>query len=164
MVETKLEKISQLSKQNPNVVFTSVGHLINEERLIKCHRDMNGDKAIGVDGITKEMYGRNLEFNIKDVVERLKRKSYKSKSVRRVEISKENGKTRLLNIYCYEDKLVQEVLQRVLEAVFEPHLYEEMMGFRPNRGCHQALMMLNSMIMSRTNYIVDADIRCYSAN
>lgn len=143
------------------MVFTSVGHLINEEMLIECHRDMDGDKAVGIDGVTKEMYGDNLEANVKALVERLKRKSYKPQPARRVEIPKDNGKTRPLNIYCYEDKLVQEALKRILEAVFEPHFYDEMMGFRPNRGCHQALRMLNGMIMYRTEYIVDADIRSF---
>ncbi len=94
-------------------------------------------------------------------MEKLKQKSYKPKPARRVEIPKDNGKTRPLNIYCYEDKLVQEALKRILEAVFEPHFYDEMMGFRPNRGCHQALSMLNGMIMYRTGYIVDADIRSF---
>ena len=76
MMETKLARISQLSKQNPNMVFTSVGYLINEEMLIECHRDMDGDKAVGIDGVTKEMYGDNLEANVKALVERLKRKLY----------------------------------------------------------------------------------------
>ena len=100
MMETKLARISQLSKQNPNMVFTSVGHLINEEMLIECHRDMDGDKAVGIDGVTKEMYGDNLEANVKALVERLKRKSYKPQPARRVEIPKDNGKTRPLNTYC----------------------------------------------------------------
>lgn len=161
MVETKLARISQLSKQNPNMVFTSVGHLINEEMLILCHRDMDGDRAAGIDGVTKEIYGRNLQENVRALVERLKRKSYRPQPARRVEIPKDNGKTRPLNLYCYEDKLVQEALRRILEAVFEPHFYNEMMGFRPNRGCHQALSLLNGMIMNRTGYIVDADIRSF---
>ncbi|WP_242840107.1 reverse transcriptase domain-containing protein [Oribacterium sp. FC2011] len=53
-----------------------------------------------------------------------------------MEIPKDNGKTRPLSIYCYEDKLVQEALRRILEAVFEPMFYDEMMDFRPNRSCH----------------------------
>lgn len=58
-------------------------------------------------------------------MESLKRKSYKPKPAKRVEIPKGNGKTRPLNIYCYEDKLVQEALRRILEAVFEPHFDDE---------------------------------------
>lgn len=104
-------------------------------------------------GITKAEYERDLDSNPDNLIERLKRKSYKPKPARKVEIPKDNGKTRPLSIYCYEDKLVQE-------AVFEPHFYDEMMGFRPSRNCHQALRKLNGMIEKRkTNYILDADIK-----
>ena len=159
-METKLARISQMSAENPDKVFTSLYHLINCEMLRDCHSKMNGTKAVGVDGITKEEYEKNLENNLTDLQERLKRKSYKPKPARRVEIPKDNGKTRPLSIYCYEDKLVQEALKRILEAVFEPHFYNEMMGFRPDRGCHKALRMLNVMIEKhRTNYILDADVK-----
>ena len=157
---TKLERTSQLSKENPEMVFTSIGHLINKELLRECHEKMNGDKAVGIDGVTKEEYGRNLEGNLDRLVDRLRKKSYKPQPARRVEIPKDNGKTRPLSIYCYEDKLVQEALRRLLEAVFEPHFYDEMMGFRPGRGCHMALRKLNVMIEMRpTNYVLDADIK-----
>ena len=159
-METKLARIAQLSKENPNMVFTSVGHLINKEMLKDCHDKMDGNKAVGIDGITKEDYGRNLEENLEKLVESLKRKSYKPKPAKRVEIPKDNGKTRPLSIYCYEDKLVQEALRRILEAVFEPHFHDEMMGFRPNRSCHKALRKLNVMIMrEKTSYVLDADIK-----
>ena len=102
MMETKLARISQLSKQNPNMVFTSIGHLINEEMLKECHRDMDGDKAVGIDGITKEEYEANLEANVSALVKRLKQKSYKPQPARRVEIPKDKGSTRPLNIYCYD--------------------------------------------------------------
>jgi len=93
-------------------------------------------------------------------VERLKNKSYKPKPARRVDIPKGKGKTRPLSIYCYEDKLIQEALRRVLEAVFEPHFYDEMMGFRLNKGCHTAIRHLNTMLeMRNTNWVLDADIK-----
>ena len=159
-METKLERISQLSKENPEMVFTSIGHFINKELLKECHEKMDGDKAVGMDGVTKEEYGRNLEENLDALMERLKKKSYRPQPARRVEIPKDNGKTRPLSIYCYEDKLVQEALRRVLEAVFEPHFYDEMMGFRPKRSCHMALRKLNGMLEKRpTNYVLDADIK-----
>ena len=157
---TKLERISQLSRENPDMVFTSIGHMINKELLKKCHEEMDGSKAVGIDGITKEEYGKNLDANLDNLVERMKRKAYKPQPARKVEIPKDNGKTRPLSIYCYEDKLVQAALKEVLEAVFEPMFYECMMGFRPNRNCHQALRMLNVMIeRERTNYVLDADIK-----
>lgn len=159
---TKLERIAELSKENPNMVFTSIGHLINKELLTDCHRKMDGNKAVGIDGVTKEEYEKNLDANLEDLVSRLKRHSYKPKPARRVEIPKDNGKTRPLSIYCYEDKLIQEALKRVLEAVFEPHFYNEMMGFRPNRDCHMALQLLNEYIERYpTNWILDADIKSF---
>ena len=159
-METKLARISQLSKENPDMVFTSIGHLINKELLMECHKSMDGKKAVGIDGVTKEDYSRNLEKNLDKLVGRLKQKSYKPQPARRVEIPKENGKTRPLSIYCYEDKLVQEALRRVLEAVFEPHFYNEMWGFRPDRGCHKAIQSLNVMLEMRpTSYVLDADIK-----
>lgn len=159
-METKLARISQLSKENPDMVFTSLGHLINKEMLENCHVQMDGTKAVGIDGVTKEEYGRNLEENLEALIESLKKKSYKPKPARLVEIPKDNGKMRPLSIYCYEDKLVQEALRRILEAVFEPMFYDEMMGFRPNRGCHKAIRKLNIMLERKpTNYVLDADIK-----
>ena len=138
------------------MVFTSLGHLINKEMLKSCHTQMDGTKAVGMDGITKEEYGRNLEENLNALVERLKRKAYKPKLARLVEIPKNNGKLRPLSIYCYEDK----TLRRILEAVFEPIFYDEMMGFRPNRRCHKAIRKLNIMLERKpTNYVLDADIK-----
>ena len=106
-METKLERITQLSRDNPDMVFTSIGHLINSKLLKECHAMMDGDKAVGIDGITKEEYGRELDKNLEDLMDRMKRKAYHPKPARLVEIPKDNGKTRPLSIYCYEDKLVQ---------------------------------------------------------
>ena len=142
------------------MVFTSLGHLINKEMLQSCHLQMDGEKAVGIDGVTKEEYSRNLDENIENLIERLKKKSYKPKPARLVEIPKDNGKMRPLSIYCYEDKLVQEALRRILEAVFEPLFYDEMMGFRPNRGCHRAIRKLNTMLERKpTSYVLDADVK-----
>lgn len=161
-METKLERISQLSKENPEMVFTSIGHLIDKELLKDCHKKMDGKKAVGIDGITKEDYGEKLDENLDILVSKLKRHAYKPQPARKVEIPKDNGKTRPLSIYCFEDKLVQEALRRILEAVFEPHFYDEMMGFRPNRSCHGAIKKLNVMIeKGYTSFIVDADIKSF---
>jgi len=161
-METKLARISQLSSENPEMVFTSIGHFINKEMLKGCHENMDGEKAVGIDGVTKEEYGKNLDENLENLVGRLKRKAYQPQPARKVEIEKENGKLRPLSIYCYEDKLVQEAVRKILEAVFEPHFYDEMMGFRPGRSCHKAIKKLNVMLENYpTNYVLDADVKSY---
>ena len=159
-METKLARISELSLENPDMVFTSVGHLINEEMLKDCHNKMDSRKAAGIDGVTKIDYEQNLDENLKELVNRLKNKSYRPKPARRVEIPKENGKTRPLSIYCYEDKLVQEAVRRILEAIYEPDFYDEMVGFRTGRGCHDAIRKLGRMLeREKTNWVLDADIK-----
>ena len=163
MMATTLARISQLSSENrdnPDFRFTSLAHLIDKRMLVECHASMDGDKAVGIDGITKKDYAENLDENLENLLDRMKRNAYKPKPARRVEIPKDNGKTRPLSIYCYEDKLVQEAIRRILEAIFEPLFYDEMMGFRPGRNCHQALRYLNVMLERRfTDYVLDADIK-----
>ena len=95
---TKLERISQLSKENPEMVFTSIGHLIDKEMLMECHNKMEKDKAVGIDGVTKEEYGNNLDENLDRLIASLKKKSYRPQPAKRVEIPKGNGKTRPLSI------------------------------------------------------------------
>ena len=86
-METKLERISQLSRENPDMVFTSIGHLISTSLLKECHNKMDGNKAVGIDGITKKDYDKNLDKNIENLVDRLRKKAYKPKPARRIEIA-----------------------------------------------------------------------------
>ena len=84
IMTTKLERISELSKQHPEMKFNSIGHLINIEMLKECHYKMDGRKAVGIDGISKEEYNSNLDNNLKQLVEKLKNKSYRPKPARRM--------------------------------------------------------------------------------
>ena len=162
---TKLDRISELSAQNPSMVFTSLYHLINYDLLLESHRELDGDKATGVDDVTKVEYEANLNENLTDLVERLKRKSYKPQPSLRVYIPKANGKMRPLGIAAYEDKIVQMALMRILQAVYEPKFRGHMFGFRPNLSQHDAIKELNRLIeKGKTNYVVDADIKGYFNN
>lgn len=127
--------------------------------LRNCHDEMDKDKAAGIDGATKEIYDENLDKNLEELVKALKNKSYRPKPVKRVLIPKENGKTRPLGIATYEDKIVQQSVKKLLEAVFEPWFRDCMFGFRPGKSCHDALKRLNSIIQyGYTSYVLDADI------
>ena len=76
-METKLIRIAQIAKERPKEVFTSLYHHLNEEILVKCHEELKGDKAVGVDEIAKANYAENLKENIHHLVEALKKHSYK---------------------------------------------------------------------------------------
>ena len=159
-METKLERIADKSAHEVRPIFTSLYHLLNEELLSQCHKELDGKKAVGIDEVTKEKYNLNLEENIRNLVSKLKRKAYKPKPVKRVYIPKANGRMRPLGIASYEDKIVQLGLKKILEAVYEPKFQDNMYGFRPKRNCHMAVKsMCISIIRKRINYVVDADIR-----
>lgn len=119
-METKLERIASKSANCKRPEFTSLYHLINKEMLMQCHKELDGSKAVGIDDITKREYSENLDSNIENLLDRLKRKSYKPMPSLRVYIPKSNGKMRPLGIACYEDKIVQLALKKILEAIYEP--------------------------------------------
>ena len=159
-METKLERIADKSARETKPEFTSLYHLLNAELLTQCHRELDGSKALGIDRVSKEEYGKDLRENIKDLVVRLKNKSYKPLPSLRKYIDKGNGKKRPLGLAAYEDKIVQLGLKKILEAVYEPKFRDIMYGFRPNRSCHGAVKELCSRIVrEKINYIVDADIK-----
>lgn len=165
-METQLERIAAVAKTKPKERFTSLIHLINKETLIQCHREMNGKRATGVDEITKELYNERLEENIEELVGRMKRQAYKPQPARRVYIPKAGtDKKRPLGIPAYEDKLVQSAIAKILNAIYEQDFMECSFGFRPNRGCHDALKLLDKIVNKlEIRYVVDTDIRGFFDN
>lgn len=89
---TKLERIGEISEKSKKPVFTSIYHLINTELLKQCYKELEGKKAVGIDKVTKEEYGKNLDRNIEALVQKLKNKSFKPLPSLRVYIPKGNGK------------------------------------------------------------------------
>ena len=138
---------------------------VNSDTLKESYNKQPKGKAVGVDGITKEQYGENLEENIESLLVRMKKFSYKPYPVRRAYIPKGNGKMRGLGIPSFEDKVVQGVFKEILEAIYEPKFKEFLFGFRPNRSCHDAIQRVNKHIMAdKVNYILDADIKGFFDN
>lgn len=139
---------------------------INKETLLTIHKQMNGKKAKGIDGTSKEEYEVNLEANIDNLVKRMKNGSYKPNPIRRVYIPKDGSNNmRPLGISCYEDKLVENAIALILTMIYEPKFYNESFGFRPNRNCHQAVKeIIEDVQYRKTNYIVEADIKGFFDN
>ena len=158
-MRTKLSSITQRARGNLKLKFTSLVHLLTVDFLRVCFWELKRDKAAGVDRVTVEEYGANLEENLKDLVSRLRTWQYRPQPVRRVYIPKPNGKKRPLGIPTVEDKIVQMALKKILEAIFEVDFLDVSYGFRPNRSPHDALEVVDKVIMTRpVNYIVDMDI------
>lgn len=143
----------------------SLMQYINEDTLMAKHKSLNGNKALGVDKISKDMFDRNAEENIKSLIEDMKKFRYKPYPSRRVYIPKSNGDKRPLGIPSYKDKIVEGVIADILNVIYEPIFLECSYGFRPNRDCHMAINALDKIIMKKsTNWIVEADIKGFFNN
>ncbi len=157
----KLKLISEKAKQDKKMKFISLIHLINEESLAECYKELKKDKACGIDGVTVETYGQKLEENLKSLIDRMKSKSYRPQPVRRVYIPKPGKEEkRPLGIPAVEDKLVQIMAKKILEAIYEQDFLESSYGYRPGRSTHTAINQLDKVVMTKPiKVIVEVDIK-----
>lgn len=163
-VFTKRQRIAKLARDAPEMAFTTLAHHIDLDWLLQAYRETRKDGAAGVDGQTAADYERNLEGNLRDLLERAKSGTYQAPPVRRVQIPKAGspGETRPLGIPTFEDKILQRAVLMVLEAVYETDFLEVSHGFRPGRGAHGALESLwRQATTMRCGWIVDVDLRKY---
>ena len=160
-VETKLCRIAEKARRDTSCQFTSLFHLMTVELLRGCFMRLKDAAASGIDGVTKEAYAQDLEANLSNLVNRLHRMSYIPQAVKRVYIPKAGGKKqRPIGIPTLEDKLVQSGMVRIMQAIYEQDFIDDSYGFRPGRGCHDALRALSRTVEhGAVNYIVEADIR-----
>ncbi|WPL22770.1 reverse transcriptase domain-containing protein [Thiorhodovibrio frisius] len=116
-----------------------------------------------MDGVTKEGYGLELEANLADLSGRLKRMGYHPQPKRRSYIPKAGSeKGRPLGISCFEDKLVELAVKRVLEPIYEEQFEDSSYGYRPQHSQHQCLAKLGEAIQQkRLNHVVEADITSF---
>ncbi len=162
MTQTKLNRIAWLSKQDPNKEYECLMHLFNKESLLECFHSLDGSKAVGVDGMTKSQYADNLEENIELLLANMKNMAYHPGPIREVLIEKEGkpGATRPLGISQFEDKIVQKMMQRVLESIYEPIFLKCSYGFRPGRGCHDAIKDLQNHLHEHyIQIVIDIDLK-----
>jgi RNA-directed DNA polymerase len=141
-----LLKVVERAKREPEGRFHALAHLIDVPALGRAYRRQRSDAAVGVDGVTKEQYGQALEGNLQDRHARLKAKRYRHQPIRRVHIPKAQGKTRPSGISAFEDKVVQDAVREVLEAIYEQEFLGCSYGLRPGRSAHDAGRTLEQII------------------
>lgn len=164
-MQTKLNLISEVAKGDKKGKINNVAYLLDVPNLKECYGLLKRDKAAGIDGVSVEEYGEDLEKNLENLVEKMKRQAYKPQPVRRTYIPKANGKLRPLGIPSVEDKVIQKGIARILNAIYEVDFLDFSYGFRPNRSCHQALERLDKIIMTKPiNHVIDADIKGFFDN
>ena len=154
-----LLRVAERAKREPEGRFHSLAHLMDVPALRRVYRRMRKDAAVGVDGVTKEQYGQDLESNLRDLHARLVSKRYRHQPIRRVHIPKDKGKTRPIGVSAFEDKVVQDALRQVLEAIYEQDFLPCSYGFRPRRSAHDAIRALDRVVhRGKVSWILEADI------
>ena len=156
--ETVLSILKQKSKQDESHRYDRIyRNLFNEDFFLRAYQKIHakqGNMTPGTDGTTIDGFSRK---QISQLIELLKWERYQPKPVRRTYIPKKNGKMRPLGIPAFADKLVQEVVRQILEAIYEPIFSDNSHGFRPNRSCHTALYQIKSTCRG-TNWVIEGDI------
>lgn len=164
-VQTSLLGIAKKAASDKRYRFRNLYRELNEELLLDSWRLLRKDAALGVDRVSAAEYEANLEENIRQLVERLKRKSYRAKLVRRHYIPKGEGKLRPLGIPALEDKLLQLAVKRLLEAIYEQDFLSCSYGYRPQVGAREAVAQLRRELQfGGYHHVVEADIKDFFDN
>src|SRR3989304_3303211 len=159
---TKLKRIAWLSEQDHGKKFECLMHLFNYESLLECFHELDKNKAVGIDGINKMAYAINLDANIQELITKMKDMAYRPGPVREVLIPKEGkpGATRPLGISNLEDKIVQKMMQKVLESIYEPLFLNCSHGFRSGKSCHTAIQALQDHLYGNDiQTVIDIDLK-----
>ena len=158
---TRLIRFTQRARAEPKCRFNALmGLMYDPEGLHASFERQAGNKAPGVDGIRKADYEQGLDERITDLSSRVRRLGYRPQPTRRVYIPKGGSGWRPLGVPCFEDRLVQDRLSLVLQAIWEPEFRECSYGFRPGRSAHDALRRVAEVITNeRTQWVVEADIK-----
>jgi RNA-directed DNA polymerase len=163
-VSTDLRRIGEKARKDRKLGFTSLYHHVSDVgNLRACYDALPKERAVGVDGVSKEEYGRKLEENLQELSARLKRMGYRPQPKRRSYLPKAGSeKGRPLGISCFEDKIVELAVKRVLEPIYEPVFEDSSHGYRPGRDPHSCLDALGRTIQQRrVHHVVEADIRSF---
>jgi RNA-directed DNA polymerase len=118
-LSTKLNRITEMARQSPNLQFRTLAHLVNPQSMEEALGRLKRNAAAGIDGVTVREYEQNLGENLRKLHERLKQKCYRAQPMKRVFIDKEDGKERPLSIPVIEDKIVQRAVVEILNRIYD---------------------------------------------
>lgn len=154
-------RIGKVAKDK-TLVLNNIFQHFKVENLRQAYMAIDGSKAIGIDRVSKDQYGKNLDANLKALEDRLHAGTYRPQAKRGVEIPKSNGKTRLIAVGAFEDKLVEWVLAQILTQIYEPLFINTSYGFRPKRSAFHAIKTtFCSLFKKKQKAVVDIDIESF---
>lgn len=161
-VSSGLEGVREAARRNKTMRFTALLHHVTIDRLRESYKSLKRQAAPGIDGMTWSAYGEELECRLETLHRRIQQGSYRAQPARRIYIPKADGSERALSIWSLEDKIVQQAVTTVLNAIYETDFIGFSYGFRPGRSQHDALDALSAGITRRkVNWVLDADIQAF---
>lgn len=154
-----LTRLQENSKNNHDEVFTKLfRYLLRPDIYYVAFQNLYANNGAGTRGVDDDTADGFSEDKVKQTIEALKNGTYEPKPVRRTYIQKKNGKMRPLGLPTFTDKLVQDVIRMVLQAVYEPVFSDYSHGFRPGRSCHTALTQIKHEFVG-AKWFVEGDIK-----
>jgi len=164
-VSQALRRIRQAVRQHPSQRLTALCHHLTVDCLREAYFALKRDAAPGVDGVTWEEYGQDLELRLQDLHRRVHQGTYRAQPVRRRYIAKASGGERPLGVSALEDKVVQRAVVAILNQIYEEAFLGFSYGFRPGRSQHDALDALATGILRQPiNWVLDLDVvRCFDS-
>jgi len=160
-----LDRVRRVARKDRDARFTALLHHVDVDRLRAAYRALSPRAAAGVDEVTWQEYGQDLEVNLRDLHARVHRGAYRAKPSRRVFIPRADGRLRPLGVAALEDKIVQRAVVEILNAVYEADFLGFSYGFRPGRGPHDALdALVVGIERKKVNWVLDADFRDFFTN
>ena len=164
-VSQGLHGVRERARKNKQERFTALLHHVTPEQLRESFYALKRKAAAGVDGVTWQEYATGLEDRLEDLHGRVHRGGYQAQPSKRQWIPKANGKQRPLGIAALEDKIVQQAVETVLNAIYEEDFRGFSYGFRPGRSQHMGLDALYVAIKrKRVNWILDLDLKSFFDN
>ena len=154
-----LTRLQENSKNNHDEVFTKLfRYLLRPDIYYVAFQNLYANNGAGTRGVDDDTADGFSEDKVNQIIEALKNGTYEPKSVRRTYIKKKNGKMRPLGLPTFTDKLVQDVIRMVLQAIYEPVFSDYSHGFRPSRSCHTALTQIKHEFVG-AKWFVEGDIK-----
>ena len=142
--------------------YSLIDKVYRPETLAAAWQQVKANKgAAGIDRQSIEIFNAKSERYLDELTEALRKGTYQAQPVRRVEIDKGDGKKRPLGIPTVKDRIVQTAVKMVIEPIFEHEFLDMSYGFRPERGCKEALREVDGLLKQGYTYIVDADMAKY---
>jgi len=161
-VKTLQHRIGTLAEYHAREGLSSIHHHLDKWWLAEAYRQLEPNKAPGIDGVSKAEYGVGLSQRLEDLVNRVRSRKYRAPNIKRVLIPKGNGEFRPLGLLSLEDKVLQKGFVMLVEPVFEREFHDFSYGFRPGRSPHQALRALRRHVGEEgMHWVIDLDLRKY---